>query len=103
MTKAEFLAELQNDILDDEEVRCAGIMLRRGDDANIWMRTECTGIESIFMIGRLIRNIAEAAGVPTEMIALVAAKMAKKKSEKTKIDMDIIERTMRREADDDDQ
>lgn len=103
MTKQEFLAELQNDILDDEEVRCAGIMLRRGDDANIWMRTDCTGIENTFMIGRLIRNLAEDAGVPPAMIALVAAKMAKEKSEETEIDMGMIERMMRREDADDDQ
>lgn len=103
MTKAEFLAELQNDIPDDAEARCAGILFRMGNDANIWMRTDCKGIENTFMIGRLIRSAAEDAGVPPIMVALVAAKMAEKDSEGTKIDMGMIERTMRREAADDDQ
>lgn len=103
MTKQKFLAELQNDSPDDAEVRCAGISLRMGNDAIIWMRTDCKGIENTFMIGRLIRSAAEDAGVPPIIVALVAAKMAEKDSEGTKIDMGMIERTMRREAADDDQ
>ena len=103
MTKAEFLAELQNDIPDDAEVRCAGIMSRMGYDAHIWTRTDCKGIENTFMIGRLIRTAAETAGAPPIMIAVAATKMAEKDIEKTTIDIGMIERTMRREGSDDDQ
>lgn len=101
MTKQEFIAELQTDIPDDAEVRCAGIMNRIGDDGHILTRTDCKGIEKIFLIGRMIRDAAEEAGVPPIMITLEAAKMAEKDIEKTTIDMDRIERMMKREAADD--
>lgn len=103
MTKEEVLEELQNDIPDDAEARCAGILLRRGDDGHIWTRTDCTGIEYTYMIGRLIRAAAEEAGVPPTMFALLAVEMAKKYTEETKIDMGMIKRMMRREDDEDDQ
>ena len=101
MTKAEFLDELQTDIPDDVEVRCAGIMSRKGDDGHILTRMDCKGIENTFLIGRMIRNAAEEAGVPPIMIVLAAAKMAEEDIEKTTIDLDMIERTMKREATDD--
>lgn len=101
MTKQEFIAELQTDIPDDAVVRCAGIMSRIGDDGHIWTRTDCKGIENTFLIGRMIRNAAEDAGVPPIMIAMAAVKMAEEDIEKTTIDMDMIERTMKGEVADD--
>lgn len=105
MTKAEFLAELQTDIPDDAIIRGAGVLFVTGEDGNVWTRTDCRTIESVYLLSRMMRAFADGAGVPHTLVGDMATVMAgKRESEKTMIDIGAIKKMlMSEEGSDDDQ